>query len=336
MKNQTRNIFIVLTPFQLICAQEAREEFCKEDCNHLIIIERRRKGTVEHTQIECELDKSWQLVTRHREQPKHNAFRILSRIKNTFKIIYLHGIKKGKVFLGDGRISWFRTLGRMLGTEVIWLDDGAATINIISDFKSKGLVNEPNSPIPKLYTIFANDALKIKSNGAIVKNNLRTLAKSRRGDQTVAEGKAMFIGQWLSEQGVIDVGYEVALLAKTREFFCNWEIKYICHRHEDSKKLNEIGDFFHVCSYKNSIERQLLKEKQVPELIISWYSTALFTLRELFPEARIVSIELPQSTIAIHQRKSIGNVYNVLKSLNIEVVSPDDLNNFRDHKSINP
>lgn len=334
MSNQTRNIFIVLTPFQLICAQEAREELCKGDCNHLIIIERRRKGTVEHTQIERELDKSWQLVTRHREQPNKNAFRIISRIKNTFKIIYLHGIKKGKVFVGDGRISWFRTLGRLLGTEVIWLDDGAATINIIRDFQSKGLVNESTSMTPRLYTIFGSDALKIKSNGAIIKNNLKILARSRRSDQTIAEGKAIFIGQWLSEQGVIDVGCEVALLDKARKYFCNWEIKYISHRHESSRKLSEISDFYHVYSYNNSIERQLLEEKQVPNLVISWYSTALFTLRELFPEARIVAIELPQSTISIHQRESIGNVYSALKSSNIEVVTTDDLNNFVDHKSI--
>ena len=319
---RSRNLFVVISPLQLICAQEAREKFCAGEDNHLVIVNRNAIGSRDYKQKVNELDSYWTKITEVSEPKSKGIKRFFVRIKNTLIIIVQHGLFRGKVFLGDAYLNWFRYLGKLFGQEVTWLDDGASSINIITQFAARGLLNSPNERTPKFFTIFANEQQVIKSNNAVVINKLEFFQRQRANGQYLEEKSMIFIGQWLSERGGVDQSKEVALLQSISKKYDGWKIQYVSHRHESAVKLTKIREFMNVVEFEKSIEATLLASSAVPEVIMSWYSSALFTLKPLLPQTDFSAIRVPLDDASERQSGEWLSVYGALESLDIKVIDP--------------
>lgn len=315
----TRNLFFVQSPLQIICAQEARERYCRDEKNHLVIIDRQDRNSIDFSQKSNEIDNRWHQISRHREPRRRGFFRIFVRLWNTILITRKHGSGMGKVFLGDANLNWFRMLGKKFGTEVIWLDDGAASINVIKDYEKRGIFESTNPTTPRLFSLFASTELERRTKGAVQLNTLDYLRQTRKVNQTVAKKRAVFIGQWLSERGGVNEMAEMAVLKRACADLPEWDLSYIRHRHESSEKLHLISQLMPVVTYERSIEATYLQADEVPELIISWYSTALFTLNHLFPEVDILSLLVPLSDATPEQEKDWRSVYDALKETGVEI-----------------
>lgn len=316
---QKRNIFIVLSPFQLICAQEAREKFCQGETNFLVIIDRNGPGTLEYVQKAAELDEVWDKVVRFREPRQKGLKRFLTRLNNTCRLLVKMGFGKGKVFLGDPYLNWFRYIGGVYGDEVIWLDDGAASINVIAKFEDEGLLAAPNQTTPKFFTVFSSPDLEARSNGAVMQNEMLVKRATRRKKQTIVANTAIFIGQWHSEKLGTPFTAELNEFLRWIRDFDGWDVTYVAHRHESKDKLNEISKVMTVKSYETSIETAFLHSEELPQVIISWYSTALFTLNRLFPEIEVISFQIPLNDICSRQRAELMRVYGALDGQGVEI-----------------
>ncbi|PRY79637.1 hypothetical protein CLV80_102282 [Yoonia maritima] len=314
-----KNLFVVLNPFQLMCAQEAREKFCRGEDNYLVIIDRCGSDTPEYRQKNAALDTGWSLVTRHREPKNKGAMRIPARLWNTLRIRMKMARATGKVFLGDPYLKWFRMLGRMFGDEVIWLDDGAASIFVIPHFLSKGCLNEPNETTPKYFSVFSNPKIEAQTCGAIMRNDFALLRQSRHPNQVMANKQAFFIGQWLSEKGGVDQDAELKVLSMAVESLSDWKITYVPHRHESDEKLAKIAKLMPIQRFEKSIEATMLSNEVLPQLFVSWYSTALFTLGQMVPECERISIQVPLSAATEKQKAEWSLVYEALRDDDVEI-----------------
>lgn len=315
-----RNLAIVLSPFQLICAQEAREKFCQGERNDLVIVDRRGPETPEYIQKQAELDGGWNKVVRVAEPERRGFRRFIIRLKNTGILLIRLGMGKGKVFLGDPYLNWFRILGNIFGDEVVWLDDGAASINVIEKFERKGLLQGPNETTPKFFSVFSSPDLERRTNGALMQNDLTLKRQCRNPKQTVSPKQAIFIGQWLSERSGVEQDEELHTFATYLKEFPDWEFTYISHRHESPAKLAEIAKLVPVKRFDRSIETALLESDTVPEMIVSWYSTALFTLKRLFPDVKVQAFQVPLTHSKPLQRSEWMRVYKVLDQQGVPIM----------------
>lgn len=310
--DRKRNIFFVLSPFQLMCAQEAREKFCKSDINHLVFIDRNGPESAEYRQKQNELDDGWDKIFRYREPRRKGFKRFIRRLVNTSFIFMRHGIGKGKVFLGDAYLNWFRYLGNIYGEEVVWLDDGASSINVIKRFRGRGLLDQPNKTTPKYFTVFASPELEAQTSGAVMQNNLSMIQKRKVPGQVIRKKTGIFIGQWLSERGGVSQDEELEALFEGCKKYANWDLTYVSHRHESKKKLDQIREVMPVVSYTRSIETELLNQKELPEVVLSWYSTAIFTVGQIFPSIRREVLFVPLTEASDRQRTEWTNVYEAM------------------------
>lgn len=315
-----KNLFIILNPFQLMCAQEARDKFCRGEDNYLVIIDRNGPASREYRQKNLVLDAAWTLVSRHSEPKKKSVLRIPVRLWNTFQIWKNMRGAKGKVFLRDPYLNWFRMLGRIFGDEVTWLDDGAASIFILPQFMAAGYLDAPNETTPKYFSVFSNPKIEAQSCGAVLRNEFSSLRTSRNPNQVVVPKKAFFIGQWLSERGGVKQDEELTVLTMAVGELSDWEIVYVPHRHESAEKLARIQEFMPVQAFEKSMEETLLSGEELPQLLISWYSTALFTLGQLLPECERLSIQVPLTAASDKQSSEWSLVYQALRDDDVEVL----------------
>jgi hypothetical protein len=71
------------------------------------------------------------------------------------------------------------------------------------------------------------------------------------------------------------------------------------------------------------VEASLLAEENIPQLIVSWYSTALFTLNLLFPELKILALQLPLDSIDKQRAEGVRAVYDALLNADVTILRLD-------------
>jgi len=317
-----RNLFFVMSPLQVICAQEAREAFCAGEENHLVIIDRTPPGTPDYDQKRIELDDKWHKVTSHSEAKSKGLARTVNRLWNSARIRWHHGGAKGKVILGDPKISWFAWLGRRYGTEVVWLDEGSQSITVLKEFFAKGLLTKPNATTPKFFTLFATDDMVAASGGSVVHNTLSQLRRIAAPTQQVDRTQALFLGQWISEYGLLTQDEELKAIAFAQDSLPDQQMTYACHRHDSAGKLAKIEPLMTVTRFEEAIERHLLQQAKVPGVIVSCCSGALLTLRRLYPELTYVAVRPDYDLADAAAQERLRNLYAAFETLGIEVITP--------------
>jgi len=133
------------------------------------------------------------------------------------------------------------------------------------------------------------------------------------------------VGQWLSERKCVSLKAEVAGLKAIADALPDWEKTYIPHRYDSAEKIALISEFFSIETFDQTFERQLLQQSELPQLIISWYSTVLFTVNQMFPEIKLLSVRVPIDDISAQKEDEWKAVYDAYQDLGIEVLSPSDL-----------
>lgn len=320
-----KNIYLVVSPFQLICAIEARKKYCGGEKNYLFIMCKGSDASQGNIQIRSLIDDQWEKVVWLKEIGRRGFFRSIYRIVLTVNIALIVGLIRGNVFIGDYRVSWFRLIGRIYGKKTIILDDGASTIPLLSRLESNNF-KDLNSGMDEIFTIFDDGRLERLSNNFIVRNNLNELSLQKNKTQIINPKKIYIVGQWLSESGVISLNSELEILNKILKKFSSSDLKYIPHRHESFDKLKKIEvNGFCVCIVPKPLEYYLMDSVELPAIIVSWYSTALFVINKLFPEIKVISVRptFSSGTASDERLHEIGKVYDYLKFLGIETIDAE-------------
>ena len=325
------NLFIIMTPFQLLCAIEARHIFKTDKKALLVIVDRWDKDHPSYQHLNALLDDEWKDILRLRETRRRGIIRTAARFYLTLRFFLWLGmqgsLRNHAVFIGESRISWLRILGRLFAQKTVWLDDGAASVFLINDLIKNNSYKTVKRELPGFFTIFGTPEIQTKTKGFIVQNHMTVLKEKILIGKKIARHKAVFAGQWLSEGSSIPLEGEIQNLKNVRSILENWHIDYAPHRLESPEKLSMISEIgFNVTRFQKPMEIALLENPEQPELFLSWYSTSLFTIKKLFPEICVVGLKIVLPGAKPDECRRIKEVYEELESQAIPTIEIHDLN----------
>nr|VVV02830.1 hypothetical protein AW0309160_00155 [Aliivibrio wodanis] len=292
------NVFLVTSPFQYICANEARLHY-KTKNNTLVIVEQdveRGKKNMEYI-----LDKTvWdEIISIPRSQRTLRIPRVINKIKNKNK-------KIERLILSEYH-GWRSNLfmANFPSAELIYIDDGSATLIEYEElivtkkpYQRKRLLNDllirfqkikPATYIPfnknlEIFTIFN---LK-KNHCKITKNNMEGLRKNLLTENSFnIESPIGFIGE-----ANVDAGKDCIKLSdylkEINKILDNTtkDIVYFPHRME-TKKIRDKIESINRIKYHNStmpLELEISKSNLSLSKLIGYSSTALYTLSIIYNE----------------------------------------------------
>lgn len=289
------SLFIINSPFQALCAIEAvtyykeeEPEFLVFDCNDS---KDKISSLLKSYGYDCNI------------LPFVGTRQLVYSIRNINK--------RERVYIGDF-FSYDQylvgVLKSYLGASIIYLDDGASTLSLLPPVcrhRSTGLsarslfyyildsitwLKGLKKSFFSLYDI--GNYIKFK----VEKNAFSTL---RAADQTKVPGAVYIIGTNSSALNFESISYG-ELLGKLSEYirnvFPNTEMYYCPHRRD----TNDYQDLIERLSYKIfqtdvSVEVDFVSKKVNPCFIVGFGSTALITLKTIYPACNVGSVHFSLS-----------------------------------------
>lgn len=218
-------------------------------------------------------------------------------------------------------------------SRIVYLDDGTSTLDMLPPFcrkRSKGitsrrlayLVLDIMSKLKRIRsTFFSIFDLSSFKQFPYETNTLSTWKKFDINHQTVGDS-IFIIGTNSSVLSFKGCSY-IDILQKTIEYirtrFPKANIYYCPHRRDKndySDYLDERG--LHTFSTKVSVEVDFLKQRITPRLIIGFASTALLSLKSIYPTVDVCSVHIED--INAETNKSIRSIESYYKNNNIEIL----------------
>jgi hypothetical protein len=264
-----KDILFVESPLQLLNALEAIKNF---DLKNYILYVRYSKQKTNDEQLDKLIkifDVQPTILKKINLSSKHRTFS--DYIKIFFYFFYSKFFKINRLFIGNIDSKFLSLIYKNVSkNKIIALDDGAKTIALQKKF------NETD-----FYNLFTMYNLKKLNNQIIYKNNynnVKSLLKNKDKTENI-----LFLGTKLNEVGIISENEYILLINKIAKYY-NKNIIYIPHRGEDEKKLNKISKFqnFKIKNIDYPVELYGLYEKEIPNTVASFYSTALLSMQNIY------------------------------------------------------
>lgn len=283
---------IVETPLQLLCAFEA----IGGDVSSRIVL--RRTGVGNNDEQCAELAQRLDMRCLVVDAPVRSPLAMILALLSMRRLILR---RHGAVYLGSYYSRFIRMVGRFLRGEKFFLDDGTTTITLQEEMQGR------SSP-PSLFTFFRVDALPGQ------RCERHSFSRVREIFSIKGSKGAYFIGQPFVELGLMDAEDYVRIVSAAKAMAGQY-LLYVPHRVEAEEHLSALSDALGIDLFRPrmSIEMDFLAGGLGPESIFSCYSTALFTLSALFPDARCVAL-LPSSLSREKQSAELRSIVDAMRS----------------------
>lgn len=268
------SIFLIESPLQLLFAKEAIVHYGIKE----YIIYLRISGEKNNDDQMCSLLPILSIPSsRIKKIPIKSKFRTFNdyiRLIYYYFNINLYSKKVNRIFIGNFSSNVLKVVMKYIQkSKIILLDDGSGSLYIQDKFDDEYNYN--------LFTIFE---LKSYKNQTISKNNFMycqniLLQKSKKKDVV------LFLGSKLVEVGIMSEEKYFKYLDSIMNKFNNEYIIYVPHRGEDVDKLERIERRFKnlgIKYYGYPIELIGVVDEFIPCKVISFYSTALYTMNKLY------------------------------------------------------
>lgn len=302
-----QNYFLVESPLQIINAFEAINSFNLK--NYKIFI--RYSGNFKNDR---QLDRLIKILAI--DSNKIKKIKILAKNKNftdwtkiIFLKIYFRFIQIDKLFIGNLESGFFSTIYKNINrTQVIGLDDGSKTISLQSKFTKDNYYN--------LFTMYRLTEIKYQKIYLNDYSGIKNMIKDKNKID-----KILFLGADLVEMCLISEEKYLLLITKISEHY-NKNIIYIPHRHEDERKLKKISKFrnFEIKNIDYPVELYGLYEKEIPNTVASFYSTALLSMQNIYGiQSESFYFDFSNS----EHKESIDSVYEYYKK-EMKVINLND------------
>ncbi|WP_457564273.1 polysialyltransferase family glycosyltransferase [Caminibacter sp.] len=288
-----KNLIFVESPLQLINAFEAVENFDLKDYIIYIRLSGKYKNDLQLKKLAgfLKLDNVKYFNINSSNKIAGIMQFLLFNMKNSIKYA-------DKLFIGNFESKILKMIMKKIDyKELILLDDGAKTIFLHSSFKEKP------------YDLFTMYDLKPYKGQKIYKNTLQKI-KNLLTSLEIDDDTIMFIGSKLSEENIMEEKKYIEVLQKLSEKYKN--IIYVPHREESESKLKKIAEIknIEIKPLDYPVEFYGFYEKTIPYKAVSFYSTALITLKKLY-EIEVESL-LFDYTSSKH-KNAIEKVYEYYK-----------------------
>ena len=322
--NNLDNLFIIRAPLQLINSLEAIEYFKLEN-NILVLIY--NNTTNNNTQMDNLITMyNWKKIIKINEKQKRSKYfeyiKFVKRLKVT-SYNYLFFSNLGSIHK--------LLLANIKRQRTIYLDDGVETITRYNNILIPNKLNKLKLrqvrfllaglkiKIDDNIDLFTYFDLKATRKYKIIKNNLENFQKKyiiKNNNDT----DIYFLGQALVSLKFISEDEYFNYLDLVISLY-NEKIVYIPHRTEIiSDKLNSYkSDKFEIREINMPIELYFLQNNKYPTHIISFMTTAFFTLKKLYPKSNFSYIYIPNSKI-LKNHEDVIAAYKFIKKLQINKI----------------
>ena len=300
------HLFIVRTPMQIVSALEAMHHFQTAN-NTLVILHNRNKSNPKQIQKVIEIFNLHVIFDEIIEVP------VLHQSKFFRSVELINTLKKRryeKLFLGlyDSMGKLF--LANLLYSHAYLIDDGTATIvahrNMYNRLNSRaiglkelralffGLHIHSESSLD-FFTMFQ---LKAQANETIITHRFEYL-KEFFSQQYHRDNTLYLLGQNITDVPILSKESYLCYIQQIVERYAEREIIYIPHRSETlHHELYELQNrHFTIAESTMPIELYFLINRIYPTHIVSFFTSALYTLNILFDKSRLESFMIPHEDI---------------------------------------
>lgn len=325
------NLFLIRSPLQALNAIEAKERFCPNNDNIVIIFYRRKVdkklilNTLEYT--------TWTDIILQPLKPHYNLYKFL-------KYFLKYRPNVNYCFIGDYStlINYF--MNRLIYNRLFILEDGTATIREIKLLENKTLhkigktsykIKHPSKilmeKIFKLDTQYLYNAsfftiYQLDTTFPTIQNKYSYLKKLIPHKPT--KDIVFFIGSNLTDSILISKEKFEYLLSEVASYYKKRNLKliYILHRKEDPIYINDLIHKLEIESiqFKHIIEIELLKLDYIPTEISTFISSAITTLPVLYP-TNYSFIQIEENMITDKFIKPIKEVEEMFYQRNIKKIT---------------
>jgi len=328
------NLFIITSPLQLINAIEAREHFNTTN-NHLVAIFTEFKSKNKDQIIKLINKNDWDNILEFDIRPVGTTstfFRQVELVKILKNGSYIN------VFCGDLSSIIKLILSNINKKKIYLLDDGATTINrhlneLNSNKKKKTSTKKIfrqlrfnllglKTALKETINMFTSYKLTPHADEQIIHNDLAYFKKTFLLKSNLDEN-VYFLGQPLSELGIVDRETYLKYIDTVKKHYLNKKIIYIPHRFEKNiEAIEELqNSSFRVQHIDLPIELEFINTNKYPMQICSFFSSALFTLNILYPNAEITAFAINYEDV-LKPTSGMDNVYKYIQeSTTIKKVS---------------
>jgi len=321
------NLFIVRSPLQIINALEAIEYFHLKD-NILVIIYNNTDNTNLQMDKLIKLYKWKEIIYVNEKKKKSKYFEYIA---------FTYRLKKRKYnylfFSNLGSIHKL-LLANIKRKHTYYIDDGVETLSRYNDIFLPNRLNQftlrqmrfllagLNIYIKDNIHFFTYFDLKDFRNSKIVRNDLHHFQKKYFKDMK-EDTTTYILGQALVSLGFLEQEYYFQAIDIIVQRSKN-KIVYIPHRTEkvSSRLQNYVSKNFEIRDINMPVELYFLENKIYPHQIISFITTAFFTLKKLYPKTKMAYIYISQDKI-LKNKKAIEDTYKSIEKLNIEKIDID-------------
>lgn len=318
-----KNIFLVSSPLQLLCAIEAVYHFRLSD-NHLIIVNR---GTNENY---SQLKAVYQLFNEvfddiialeGEDRTLTGWIKKFNHIDSVFK-----NTKLNNAFIGDYHDGLSRhVVNSFKLNDVLLLDDGWATLlidkklnNNIKLTSYRDVIKYIASNFKYSYGVKKNIKYFTFFDEKILPNsfhhNFENLTK--KIELKYLDSTLYFLGSPVVEDGVFAKQRYIDIVKKYLKRSDEKNIYYLPHRREKKEKIELLIEDSETELLKTDIpiELYLLKNNIEPSKIASLYSTALYTLSKILKRSTIDYIKI-DFDVLLSRKDQVKDIYSVLEEI---------------------
>lgn len=294
-------VFIVESPLQLLCAYEA---ICREKGEEYeLLIRQTGRGLNDKHLISCAeyLDLKYQIFWLFPNKIKWGLFRNIPLWLKLWRGNYQ------EAYLGSIYSSALSMISKLIRTKKIqYLDDGAATV------RAQAEMIAGKREIKNWFTFFNLKPLK----GQVITKHRFDFLNKLVSDKDY-DG-SYFIGQPVEIMKGINKDEYIRVIKKIAESHSEEKpLIYIPHRVEDCEFL-ECYKNIKILRLDLPIELYFIKyNDKLPMEVYSFYSTALVSLKSLFPEISASAIKISTEKSNYHQ---LDDVYEYLIDNEVRVI----------------
>ena len=341
------NLYIVSTPMQLLCAIEAQNHFKTKNNVLVILFFLIRDGKNINQMFDLLKYFPYDKLITYQNSNGKKIFKLIKFLKKISSINYQN------VFFGYSTPIYRRIVANVDYKKLYFFDDGVLTITTHNQIYNKKYFHSELSSLPvekqnykkrlrdiyyalnhikidcsltemNFFTMFD---LPVFQNEQIINNNFSYTRELFLKD--VEPDNAIYIlGQPLKRAIKMHTFEYIRYLDKVFECYSDRKIVYIPHR------VEPMSEWFQYILYKHKnltilyldmpVELFFLKNGIVPTKVISFMTTALFSIQKIFPQSSPQYIEIDTSLYTQYHQENIQLIYDNYKKNDIEKFNCND------------
>ncbi|PKI02289.1 polysialyltransferase family glycosyltransferase [Glaciecola sp. 33A] len=320
------NVFYVESPLQMLSANSAYKKFNEHKAILIVNISHGDRVNNDKQLLQL-IGNEWDEVY-IQKQRKGKITDIAETVKRTIYFFLKYRGYINKYFFGEYRnVDMALLRSALYPNESILLDDGSFTITAQNYY-----IKNRTSPYPHSvkYIIFKTFIKKLsppnlysffKFESTLLKEQVNYFDLPSRKNINITKGTIYFFGSKFYESKSMHLADELKVLSGVIELYTDYTIFYVPHRDESQSKLDRISTLgYQIKDLGKPAEIYFDETNVMPEIVLSYYSTVLYSCHLRFSNVNLKSICVEKLLLQENAKINAAEIYEYYRQLGIQLL----------------